>query len=59
MMLALATAPALRPFIEAALCRYEGATLVLEPEGLPYARTIAAAFDPYRQESARRFSSAV
>lgn len=27
--------------------------------GLPYARTIAAIFDPYRLQSQRRFSSAV
>lgn len=57
--LARTTARALRPFIEAGLCHYEGATLAIAPGGLPYARTIAAAFDPYRQESARRFSSAV
>jgi len=33
--------------------------LTILPGGLPYARTIAALFDPYRQDSARRFSSAV
>lgn len=33
--------------------------LVIAPDGLPYARTIAATFDPYRRAAARRFSSAV
>ena len=33
--------------------------LTILPVGLPYARTIAALFDPYRQHSDRRFSSAV
>ena len=33
--------------------------LVIGASGLPYARTIAALFDPYRTHSPRRFSSAV
>lgn len=49
----------LQPFVERGLARLEQGTLRLAPEGLPYARTIAALFDPYRQDSARRFSSAV
>jgi len=55
--------PRLRPFLNRGLCAVEwkegGAELVLAPHALPYARGIAAAFDPYRQHSPRRFSSAV
>ncbi len=46
-------------FIERGLARIEGNRLTIAPEALPYARTIAALFDPYRQDSLRRFSSAV
>lgn len=51
--------PMLRPYIDAGLCGMDGADLVIHPGGLPYARSIAARFDPYRQDSLRRFSSAV
>lgn len=47
------------PFVERGLARIEGGRLHIEPAALPYARTIAALFDPYRQDSVRRFSSAV
>jgi len=50
---------ALQPFIERRLASFDGKLLSIEADGLPYARTIAALFDPYRKESARRFSSAV
>ncbi|MFZ1743565.1 MAG: oxygen-independent coproporphyrinogen III oxidase [Pontixanthobacter sp.] len=49
----------LAPFIEAGVCRFEGGELVILPHGLPYARGIAATFDPYRQSAPRRFSSAI
>ena len=49
----------LRPFLERGLASIDGQWLTICPEGLPYARTIAAAFDAYRQPSARQFSSAV
>ncbi len=49
----------LRRFIDAGLCTVEGGRLSILSAGLPYARTIAAQFDPYRQDSLRRFSSAV
>lgn len=49
----------LRPFLLARLCSIDGTELVIAPRGLPYARSIAAQFDPYRQHSPRRFSSAV
>lgn len=49
----------LEAFLSAGLCRLEEDELVIAPEGLPYARSIAAQFDPYRRESPRRFSSAV
>ncbi len=52
--------PRLRPYIEPGLARIEhGNTVVVASHALPYARSIAAAFDPYRQDSQRRFSSAV
>lgn len=49
----------LLPFIDRELAVLEHGMLRLLPEALPYARTIAALFDPYRQDSQRRFSSAV
>ena len=49
----------LAPFLERGLAALDGDILSILPAGLPYARTIAALFDPYRQESVRRFSSAV
>jgi len=49
----------LAPFAEAGLCDVEDGVLAIHPSGLPYARGIAACFDPYRQPSPRRFSSAV
>lgn len=52
-------AEALRPFAAAGLAALDGAMLTILPDGLPYARTIAALFDPYRAQSPRRFSSAV
>lgn len=52
-------AGALAPFHERGLIDLAGGTLAIRAEGLPYARTVAALFDPYRQDSARRFSSAV
>ena len=49
----------LAPFVARGLCLREGELLTILPPGLPYARTIAALLDPYRQDSLRRFSSAV
>ncbi|TIX52165.1 oxygen-independent coproporphyrinogen III oxidase [Alteraurantiacibacter aquimixticola] len=50
----------LRPYLEPGLARIEsGNMLVITRNALPYARSIAAAFDPYRQQSATRFSSAI
>ena len=49
----------LAPYAEAGLCEVEGGFLVIGDHALPYARSIAAAFDPYREHSPRRFSSAV
>lgn len=46
-------------FIDRGLASFDGRSLTIESDGLPYARTIAALFDPYRQQSARHFSSAV
>ena len=52
-------APRLRPFIERGLATLYRGWLTIDPDGLPYARTIAALFDTYRMQSARQFSSAV
>ena len=49
------------------LCRFttrnlaslKGDRLTIQPDGLPYARTIAALLDPYRASGSRRFSSAI
>lgn len=51
--------PRLEPFAARGLVSLEDGELTIAPGGLPYARTIAALFDPYRQDSLRRFSSAV
>ncbi|WP_454797803.1 oxygen-independent coproporphyrinogen III oxidase [Novosphingobium lindaniclasticum] len=51
--------PLLLPYFDAGLCEPDGNDLVILPGGLPYARSIAARFDPYRKDSLRRFSSAV
>jgi oxygen-independent coproporphyrinogen-3 oxidase len=47
------------PFIERGLAQLDSGRLEILPGGLPYARTIAALFDPYRVDSAKKFSSAV
>lgn len=49
----------LAPYLEDNCCFLDGGVLTIAASGLPYARSIAAAFDPYRQQSPRRFSSAV
>lgn len=49
----------LQPYFDAGLCAADGDDLAILPDGLPYARSIAARFDPYRKDSLRRFSSAV
>lgn len=51
--------PLLQPYFEAGLCDTDGEDVEILPGGLPYARSIAARFDPYRKDSLRRFSSAV
>lgn len=51
--------PRLTPFLNTGLCALQGDMLVLTPHALPYARSIAACFDPYRRHSRRRFSSAI
>lgn len=57
--LATEAAARLAPFTQRGLAQLDAGELTIEPGGLPYARTIAAIFDPYRQDSVRRFSSAV
>ena len=57
--LAVEAAERLEPFIARGLARLDGQSLAITPGGLPYARAIAAIFDPYRPQSPRQFSSAV
>lgn len=57
--LAAEAAARLAPFSVRGLASLDDGVLTIAPGGLPYARTIAALFDPYRQDSVRRFSSAV
>jgi oxygen-independent coproporphyrinogen-3 oxidase len=52
-------APDLVRFIQAGLAMLSGDEVSITPDGLPYARSIAAVFDPYRKAAKRRFSSAV
>ena len=47
------------PFTVRGLASLEGEWLTIEADGLPYARTIAALFDPWRNQSQARFSTAV
>jgi len=49
----------LAPFLARALVQLEGDVLTILPDGLPYARVIAAQFDSYRALTQRRFSSAI
>lgn len=51
--------PRLHPFIARNLASAEAGWLTVTADGLPYARTIAALFDPYRVQSQARFSTAV
>lgn len=59
--------PALRAEVSGRLCAFtvrglaslDGEWLTIAAEGLPYARTIAALFDPYRNTGQARFSTAV
>ena len=56
---ALQMLPDLAPFLDRGLATLEAGRLSIAPGGLPYVRTMSALFDPYRQDSVRRFSSAV
>ncbi|WP_157799396.1 hypothetical protein [Qipengyuania seohaensis] len=49
----------LRPFLEHGLASIEKQWLDILPEASPYAQTIAAIFDRYRQPKGRVLSSAV
>ena len=49
----------LQPYVERGLASLDTDWLAILPDGLPYARGIAALFDPYRAATARQFSSAV
>jgi oxygen-independent coproporphyrinogen-3 oxidase len=57
--LAVRHAGALAPFITRGLVDLEDGRLTVLPGGLPYARSIAAIFDPWRGEGTGRFSTAV
>ncbi len=47
------------PFLAADLARFNQGRLAILPDGLPYARVIAALFDTYRAQTKRKFSSAI
>lgn len=49
----------LAEFEQHGLIGWEGHTLRLQPDALPYARTIAARFDAYRDTAPTRFSNAI
>ncbi len=49
----------LAPFEAAGVATRTGTMLAVAPDGVPYARAIAATIDPYRAQSTTRFSSAV
>jgi len=49
----------LTPYLEAGLCSLDNGYVTIGSHAVPYARSIAAAFDPYRQQSARKFSNAI
>lgn len=49
----------LAPFLNRNLISFDGATMRLSAGALPYARSIAAVFDPYRAQQPNRFSNAV
>ncbi|WP_375195658.1 oxygen-independent coproporphyrinogen III oxidase [Sphingobium sp.] len=51
--------PDLSRFEELGLIRLSGEEIMLFPDALPYARSIAACFDSYLQPAERRFSHAV
>ena len=53
------TSARLEPLIAKNLASIKGTSLIVTELGQPYSRVIAAAFDPYRHHSTRRFSSAV
>ena len=57
--IAAETGDALAPFLARGLASRDGDYLTIAPDGLPYARTIAARFDSFRARSPRRFSSAI
>ncbi len=49
----------LQTFIDRGLAEVQGDDLLIPSDALPYARSIAALFDPYRTDAAKRFSNAV
>lgn len=51
--------PQLSPFLDRGLASLDREWLSIRPEGLPYARTIAALCDPWRTIGNRKFSAAV
>ncbi|MBV1691942.1 oxygen-independent coproporphyrinogen III oxidase [Novosphingobium sp. G106] len=53
------TASRLAPFIEKGLVERQSSGLVLREEARPYARSVAALFDPYRADPIQRFSTAI
>jgi len=54
-----AALPSLAPFVRAGLVTVERGRITLSPDALPYARSIAACFDAYRNQTKGQFSHAV
>ncbi|MBV7266344.1 radical SAM protein [Erythrobacter ani] len=49
----------LAPFLERGMATIDGMKLKINPDGLPYARSIAGLFDTFRDENTKTFSSAI
>ncbi|RIV85577.1 oxygen-independent coproporphyrinogen III oxidase [Aurantiacibacter zhengii] len=49
----------LTPYLKAGLCSLDNGHVTIGDHAVPYARSIASAFDPYRRQSARQFSTAI
>jgi oxygen-independent coproporphyrinogen III oxidase len=54
-----AVAAGLKPFAERGLARMDNGCIIIEPDGIAYARAIASLLDAYRQPAKRQFSPAI
>lgn len=49
----------LRPFEDRGLARMHSGCIIIEPDGIAYARAVASLLDAYRKPTAQQFSSAI